>query len=185
VAKYWRRWARPALDLRCSNNKDLNQVTWARVIEGNPKFDASQPIPIPDVAYHPFADLIGFKGIQAEDPDRIGPAWEDALAADRPAVLEFNTDPDVPPLPPHITLKRAKAFTAAVIKGRLRGRRRDGRYGPRAACLGVARKRLRAVKTGSTMDAAELPKNYTALCTPSALVICRFRRLALPLRLAG
>jgi pyruvate dehydrogenase (quinone) len=32
-------------------------------------------------------------------------------------VLEAFTDPDVPPLPPHITLKQAQAFTSTLIKG--------------------------------------------------------------------
>jgi pyruvate dehydrogenase (quinone) len=69
------------------------------------------------VPYHKFAELIGLKGIFVDNPDRVGPAWEDALAADRPVVVEFKTDPEVPPLPPHITLKQAKAFAEALIKG--------------------------------------------------------------------
>jgi pyruvate dehydrogenase (quinone) len=40
-----------------------------------------------------------------------------ALAADRPVVLEVKTDPEIAPLPPHITLQQAKAFTAAMVKG--------------------------------------------------------------------
>ena len=32
-------------------------------------------------------------------------------------MLEFKTDPEVPPLPPHITLKQAKAFTETLVKG--------------------------------------------------------------------
>ena len=41
---------------------------------------------------------------------RLGAAWDEALAADRPVILECYTDPNVPPLPPHITLKDAKNF---------------------------------------------------------------------------
>ena len=77
-------------------------------MEGDPKFNASQHIP--NVPYHKFAELIGLKGIFVDDPDRVGAAWEEALAADRPVVVEFKTDPEVPPLPPHITLKQAKDF---------------------------------------------------------------------------
>jgi hypothetical protein len=33
----------------------------------------------------------------------IVPDWDRALAADRPTLLEMVTDPNVPPLPPHIT----------------------------------------------------------------------------------
>jgi pyruvate dehydrogenase (quinone) len=116
IAKYWRQWS----DHRCVvcvfNNQDLNQVTWEqRVMEGDPKFDASQQIP--DVPYHSFAELIGLKGIYVDRPDALGVAWDEALAADRPVVLEVKTDPEVPPLPPHITLEQAKHLTEALAKG--------------------------------------------------------------------
>ena len=116
VAKYWRRWSSPRWICGVFNNEDLNQVTWEqRVMEGNPKFQASQQIP--NVPYHTFAELIGLKGIYVDSPDRIAGAWEAALAADRPVVIEFKTDPEVPPLPPHITLKQAKAFASSLAKG--------------------------------------------------------------------
>ncbi|MBV9275152.1 MAG: thiamine pyrophosphate-requiring protein, partial [Verrucomicrobia bacterium] len=76
-------------------------------------FNASQRIP--DVPYHKFAELIGLKGIFVDNPDRVGAAWEEALAADRPVVVEFKTDPEVPPLPPHITFAQAKNFMSAVL----------------------------------------------------------------------
>src|SRR5882672_1468231 len=86
-----------------------------RVMEGDPKFNASQDIP--DVPYHRFAELIGLKGIYVDNPDALGAAWDEALAADRPVVLEVRTDPEVPPLPPHITLQQAKNFAHAMVKG--------------------------------------------------------------------
>ena len=116
VAKYWRQWSSPRWICGVFNNEDLNQVTWEqRVMEGNPKFEASQDIP--NVPYHKFAELIGLKGIYVDNPDRVAVAWEEALAADRPVVIEFKTDPEVPPLPPHITLKQAKAFASTLAKG--------------------------------------------------------------------
>jgi pyruvate dehydrogenase (quinone) len=116
VAKYWRRWTDPRLIVLVLNNRDLNQVTWEqRVMEGNPKFEASQDIP--DLPYAGFAEMIGLKGIRVETPDGIAPAWEEALAADRPVVLDVVTDPEVPPLPPHITFEEAKKFALAVAKG--------------------------------------------------------------------
>jgi len=115
VAKYWRKWSSPRWICGVFNNEDLNQVTWEqRVMEGNPKFEASQDIP--NVPYHKFAELIGLKGIYVDDPDRVAHAWDEALAADRPVVIEFKTDPEVPPLPPHITLKQAKAFASSLMK---------------------------------------------------------------------
>ena len=98
------------------NNQDLNQVTWEqRVMEGDPKFEASQQIP--DVAYHKFAELIGLKGLFVDDPARLGAAFDEAFASDRPVVLEVKTDPNVPPLPPHITVKQAKAFASTLLQG--------------------------------------------------------------------
>jgi pyruvate dehydrogenase (quinone) len=116
VAKYWRRWADRRWIVCVFNNQDLNQVTWEqRVMEGDPKFNASQDIP--DVPYHRFAQLIGLRGIFVDHPDALGAAWHEALAADRPVVLEVKTDPEVPPLPPHITLEQARHFAHAVVKG--------------------------------------------------------------------
>ncbi len=116
VQKYWKGWSNPTWICMVMNNQDLNQVTWEqRVMNGDPKFEATQQLP--DVPYHKFAELIGLKGIYVDDPDRVGPAWDEALAADRPVVLEIRTDPNVPPLPPHITLSQARAFTSTLFKG--------------------------------------------------------------------
>jgi pyruvate dehydrogenase (quinone) len=116
VAKYWRQWSDPRFIVMVMNNQDLNQVTWEqRVMEGNPKFEATQRLP--DVPYHKFAELIGLKGIFCDDPDRVGAAWDEALAARVPVILEMKTDPDVPPLPPHISLEQAKKFTSMLAKG--------------------------------------------------------------------
>jgi pyruvate dehydrogenase (quinone) len=84
-------------------------------MSGNPRFHASQQIP--DVPYHRFAELIGLRGIFVDDPDRLSSAWDEALASDRPVVLEVKTDPEVPPLPPHISLDEAKALTSTLLKG--------------------------------------------------------------------
>jgi pyruvate dehydrogenase (quinone) len=116
VEKYWKRWADPRWIVCVFNNQDLNEVTWEqRVMEGNPKFDASQDIP--DFAYARFGEMLGFKGIFVDSPDRLAFAWQEALASDRPVVLEVKTDPDVVPLPPHVTLKQARGFMSAMAKG--------------------------------------------------------------------
>ncbi len=116
VAKYWRTWADPRWICCVWNNEDLNQVTWEqRVMEGFPRFAATQDIP--NVPYHTFAELIGLKGIYCDDPDRLGAAWDEALASDRPVVLEVKTDPEVPPLPPHIDFKQAKNFMSTFFHG--------------------------------------------------------------------
>ena len=97
------------------NNQDLNEVTWEqRVMNGNPRYDASQDIP--DVRYSAFAELIGLKGIFVDDPKDLASAWDAALAADRPVVIEVKTDAEIAPLPPHISLKQAKKFMFSVAK---------------------------------------------------------------------
>jgi pyruvate dehydrogenase (quinone) len=116
VAKYWQDWATPNWICCVFNNQDLNQVTWEqRVMEGNPKFEATQTIP--DVPYHRFAQLIGLEGIFCDDPGQVAAAWETALAARRPVVIEFKTDPEVPPLPSHMSLEQAKNFTKTLLHG--------------------------------------------------------------------
>ena len=116
VAKYWRDWPDHRWIVCVFNNEDLNQVTWEqRIINGDPKFEASQQIP--NVSYSRFADMIGLRGIYVDNPDLMASAWEQALASDIPVVLEVKTDPEVPPLPPHITLQQAKNFSLALAKG--------------------------------------------------------------------
>jgi pyruvate dehydrogenase (quinone) len=116
VAKYWRQWQDHRWIVYVFNNEDLNQVTWEqRIINGDPKFQASQRIP--NVAYHRFAEMIGLRGIYVDDPKQLESAWDQALASDIPVVLEVKTDPEVPPLSPHITLQQARNFSLALAKG--------------------------------------------------------------------
>ncbi|HYD80285.1 MAG TPA: thiamine pyrophosphate-requiring protein [Paucimonas sp.] len=116
IAKVWREWRNPRLTVMVLNNGDLNQVTWEqRAMQGDPKFEASQNVP--DFPYAAYADLIGLHGIRVERPEDIGPAWDKALTAQVPTVVEMVTDPDVPPLPPHITGKQARAYFSALLHG--------------------------------------------------------------------
>jgi pyruvate dehydrogenase (quinone) len=116
IAKYWRRWSDPRLVVLVLHNNDLNQVTWEqRAMEGDPRYEASQQLP--DFPYARYAELIGLRGIRVDDPEQLATAWQEAFAADRPVVLEAITDPEVPPLPPHITLEQATAMASAVAHG--------------------------------------------------------------------
>ncbi|MGQ0701950.1 MAG: thiamine pyrophosphate-requiring protein [Gemmatimonadales bacterium] len=116
VAHYWKQWSDPRLIILVLNNRDLNLVTWEmRIFAGNPEYEASQFVP--EFPYARFAELLGLRGLKVDTPDAVAPAWEQALAADRPVVYEAVTDPDVPPLPPHLTLEQARQFTAMLFKG--------------------------------------------------------------------
>lgn len=115
IAKVWREWGDPKLTVMVLNNGDLNQVTWEqRAMQGDPKFEASQVVP--DFPYAEYARLLGLNGIRCERPEEIGSAWDTALGASVPTVVEMVTDPNVPPLPPHITFEQAKAYLSALIK---------------------------------------------------------------------
>jgi pyruvate dehydrogenase (quinone) len=115
IAKVWKEWGDARLTVMVLNNGDLNQVTWEqRALAGDPKFEDSQVLP--DFPYAEYARLIGLGGIRVERPQDIAPAWERALAADRPTVVEMVTDPNVPPLPPHLTFEQAKAYLSALIE---------------------------------------------------------------------
>ncbi|AKU90236.1 thiamine pyrophosphate-requiring protein [Vulgatibacter incomptus] len=115
VAKYWHRWKTPTFVVLVLNNRDLNQVTWElRVEAGNPKIPATQEIP--DFPFASYAESIGLQGIRVDSPDRVAWAWETALSADKPTLIEAVVDPEVPPLPPHITYDQAKKFASAVWK---------------------------------------------------------------------
>ncbi|MEH0416941.1 thiamine pyrophosphate-requiring protein [Streptomyces sp. B21-083] len=116
IAKYWEQWADPRLVVAVLNNQDLNQVTWEmRAMSGAPQFLPSQSLP--DVAYADFARSLGLGGTRVEKPQDVQTAWETALAADRPFVLDFRTDPAVPPIPPHASLDQIEAAAASVLKG--------------------------------------------------------------------
>ena len=113
ISKYWQNWSNPRLIVLVLNNRDLNQVTWEeRVQLGSGKTELTQSIP--DFPYHKYAELLGLKGIFVNRPDQVGPAWDEALSSDRPVIFEAYTDPNVPPLPPHITLKDARNFMSMM-----------------------------------------------------------------------
>src|ERR1700709_1424831 len=113
VSKYWRDWSDPRFILMVLNNEDLNQVTWEeRVQIGAGKTVSTQSIP--DFPYHTYAELLGLKGILVTDPERLGAAWDEAFAADRPVIMNVYADPNVPPLPPHVTFKANKKFMAMM-----------------------------------------------------------------------
>jgi len=120
IAKYWNEWSDPRLVVCVLDNRDLNMVTWEqRVLAGDPKFEASQAVP--GFPYDEYARSLGLRGIAVDDPEAIGTAWDEAFRADRPCVVAFRTDPEVPPLPPHITFEQAKNFMSALMRDPSRG----------------------------------------------------------------
>ena len=116
VVKYWREWKDPRLIVLVLANRDLNQVTWEqRVMAGDPRFEASQSVP--PFAFADYARMLGLEGVVMRSKDDVIPGWDRALSATRPCVVEAHTDPNVPPLPPHIKFDQARKFLESIIKG--------------------------------------------------------------------
>jgi pyruvate dehydrogenase (quinone) len=113
VAARWRDWADPRFVVCVLNNRDLAEVSWEqRETEGEPRFTTSQELP--EVPYARYADLLGLRGIRIAAPEEVGPAWDEALAADRPVLIEAVTDPAVPLLPPGQPYEKVKPMYAGL-----------------------------------------------------------------------
>src|SRR5690606_32087383 len=116
IARYRELWADPRLVVCVFHNNDLNQVTWElRAMGGAPKFEESQTLP--EVSYADFAHSLGFEAMTVESPDNLGAAWDRAFAADRPVVLDVRCDPEVPPIPPHVSSEQWKPTAEALLNG--------------------------------------------------------------------
>jgi len=116
VADSWRRWADPRLVVMVLRNDDLNLVSWEqRVTEGEPRAGISQFVPA--FPYADYAQMLGLIGMRIDAPDGVAAAWDAALAADRPVLLEMVVDPNMPPAPPHLTAQQLRAYGAALLKG--------------------------------------------------------------------
>ncbi|CUH40806.1 Putative thiamine pyrophosphate-containing protein YdaP [Jannaschia seosinensis] len=116
AAKYWQQWQDPRMVICVLNNGDLNQVTWElRAMGGFPKVEETQNVP--QLNYAQYAELLGLRGIRVDRPEQVGPAWDEALRADRPVVIDAVVDPNMASLPPHITYSQAKSFAKSLLKG--------------------------------------------------------------------
>jgi pyruvate dehydrogenase (quinone) len=116
VARYSDRWSNRQTIILVLHNDDLNQVTWEqRVMSGDAKLEVSQVLP--DFPYARYAELLGIRGIRLDSPDAVGDAWDEAFADGGPVVIEAITDPEVPPLPPHIRFEQAAGLAKALRAG--------------------------------------------------------------------
>ena len=107
VAEHWRRWKNPHFIVLVLNNSSLSNVTWERGLQNSPgRQDPAHSIA--NVAYHQFATMLGLRGLYVTRPESLARAWQDAFSADRPVVLEVRTDPEISPLPPHISTDEAR-----------------------------------------------------------------------------
>jgi pyruvate dehydrogenase (quinone) len=115
ISKYWQRWSNPLLVIVVLNNGDLNMVTWEQRLMGDLKYEPSQNVP--DFPYAEYARMIGLEGIEIKNPEELSNSMEKVFASNKPVLLEVHTDPDVPPLPPHVSFEQAKDYAKAMFKG--------------------------------------------------------------------
>jgi pyruvate dehydrogenase (quinone) len=116
IAEHFQEWPDPRLVIVVLNNGDLNMVTWEqRVMAGAKKFEPSQDLPA--FPYARYAQLLGLAGVEVASPDQLPSAIERAFASDRPVVVECHTDPETPPLPPHVTWEQGNHLMRALFKG--------------------------------------------------------------------
>jgi pyruvate dehydrogenase (quinone) len=115
VAEHWKKWSDPRFLIVVLNNGDLNMVTWEERTAGEPKFNDSQVLP--RFPYAEYAKSLGLAGVRVTKPEAIALAFEEALQADRPVMLEMVTDSNVPPVPPHVTAKQTRAYMKALAHG--------------------------------------------------------------------
>src|SRR3954449_35213 len=116
IEKYWKRWKDRRLMILVLNNHDLNMVSWEqRALVGDPKFDASQDLP--EFPYAEYAKMLGLEGIKVENADDVPAALDEAMSCRKPVLVEALTYPDVPMLPPHISVKQTKKFFESIFKG--------------------------------------------------------------------
>ena len=116
IARYWREWTDPRLVVAVLHNNDLNQVTWElRAMGGTPKFVESQALP--DMSYADVAASFGLGALTITDPEDLAEAWDTALRADRPYLLDVHCDPDIPPIPPHADMEQMIQSAKALAKG--------------------------------------------------------------------
>jgi pyruvate dehydrogenase (quinone) len=116
IKRYWEQWSDPRLIIAVLHNNDLNQVTWEmRAMTGAPKFVESQRLP--DVDYAGFAASLGLQAIAVDKPGDIASAWDNALGANRPTLLDVRCDPNVPPIPPHATFEQMTDAAKALWAG--------------------------------------------------------------------
>ncbi|MBT1703424.1 thiamine pyrophosphate-requiring protein [Chryseosolibacter indicus] len=116
ISKYAQSWKNPNIIICVINNRDLNMVTWEqRMMEGDPKFEATQVTP--EFNYAAYAESIGFTGIRIDSPEQVAEAWERALSANNPVLIEAITDPEISPFPDHVLMKKVDNLATSVSKG--------------------------------------------------------------------
>jgi pyruvate dehydrogenase (quinone) len=90
IAEHWPEWPDPRFVVLVLNNGDQPPADPSR-FGGHPPDDAP---------YAGWANLLGLYGVRVDQGEQIGPAWDEAFAADRPTLIEVMVDPSIELQPP-------------------------------------------------------------------------------------
>ena len=115
IKKYQDTWENKQFIILVLHNDDLTQVSWEmRTEDGNPRWPGSQAVET--MNYAAYAEVLGFKGLKVTDPNDVASAWDEAFAHQGVTLLDFHTDKNTPPLPPHISREYALHTAEALLK---------------------------------------------------------------------
>ena len=115
IKRHWKDWDDPRFIILILNNHDLTQVSFEMREAGDPRWDTAQKVE--EMDYAAYGELMGLRGIKITKPDELQSGLDEAFKSDRPVVLDIHTDPNVPPLPAHISFDEAKGFIESLAKG--------------------------------------------------------------------
>ena len=114
IAHHYPRWSDPRLVVLVLNNRDLNQVNLGAA--GARRRPEARGLAGPSgVSVRALRRAARPQGHPVDSPEQVAGAWDEALAADRPVVYEAITDPEQPPLPPHVRMEQATSMAKALL----------------------------------------------------------------------
>ena len=131
IAQHWPEWPDPRFVVLVLNNRDQGgrggapargpaRAAPAGTESGRP---ADQGLPSPDavrvgnIPYAGWARLLGLHGIRVDRPEQVGPAWDEAIAATRPTLIEAVVDPSIPLEPPEQPFADLRGLSAGGVEG--------------------------------------------------------------------
>jgi pyruvate dehydrogenase (quinone)/pyruvate oxidase len=101
-------------------NNTLGQIKWEQIVFlGNPEYGCELHNP----SFAKYADACGGLGWTVERPEEIKPTLKNALASNKPSIVEVVVDPFEPPMPPKVSVKQALNFAEALVKGQPKGKK--------------------------------------------------------------
>ena len=101
-------------------NNTLGLIKWEQMIYlGNPEY----AVDLYPIDFAKVAEACGATGVHIDNPKKCRDQLKQALSMDGPVVIQCDTDPNEPPMPPKVTKSEMKHLAEALVRGeRDRGR---------------------------------------------------------------